>query len=243
MSRQIVYRLIYIPSLIGIVALVFLFASSSRPHTSFAPDSMKTFAAEDKSFRIDYPKSWEAKVATMNGTGTRAHFHRDEESEVVVSCDLTNSLMVDIARATSANQSGANQPSGSTASGTEGAAPSGLPAGMDAILKSAGSAGSQTPLQAAHNAGTAYMKSKFRHFEASKAVPFRLAGGDALTSDFTAKTTDFFNPKEIVGRHITVLTGNRPIDIDAYSPKGDEGDLYKALDAMLKTLRITETGG
>lgn len=114
---------------------------------------------------------------------------------------------------------------------------------MDAILKSAGGAGSQTPLQAAHSAGTAYMKSKFRHFETSKAIPSTLAGGEALTSGFTAKTTDFFNPKEVVGKHITVLIGNRPIDIDAYSPKGDEADIYKALDAMLKTLRISETGG
>ena len=250
MSRRLVYRAIYIPSLLALAVLVVAFAHPIRSRTAFTPAELTPFAAEDKSFRIDYPRSWKAEVSTLHGTGVQAHFHRDEDSEVVVTCDLTGSLMMDITRSSSAANTSLPGQEGAASSPAGGS----LPPGLESMLGGA-SAARKTPLQTAHASDTGYMRSKFRHYKEDQkegqkesqkddaAVKSEVAGGEALTSAFTAQTPDFFNPKDIVGKHITVLIGNRPVTINAYCPKGEEQDLFKILDIMLKTLRVSETGG
>ncbi len=251
MSRRLVYRAIYIPSLLAIAGMTTLFAHPARSRAAFNPKDMKAFTAEDKSFAVSYPSAWKVSVSTLNGTGTRAHFKRDATSEVVVTCDLAGSLMLDLSKlnASSPGLGGANSsldpntnasvpPASSRSTGMSGAGgvygTEGLP-GM-------GGAGAKTPLQSAHQTGAGYMMSKFRHYKQETGVPSQLAGGTALTSAFTANTPDFISPQDIVGRHITALVGNRPVTIDAYCVKGEnEDDLFRALGAMLPTLRVNET--
>ncbi len=248
MSRRLVYRAIYIPSLLAIAGMTALFAHPARSRAAFNPKDMKAFVADDKSFTVSYPSAWKVSVATLNGTGTRAHFKRDATSEIVVTCDLADSLMLDVSKlnASSPGMGGAGpSPDGSAVSqmppqASRSTEMSG--AGGVYSLEGLGGAGAKTPIQSAHQTGAGYMMSKFRHYKQETAVPSQLAGGAALTSAFTANTSDFISPQDIVGRHITVLVGSRPVTIDAYCVKGEnEDDLFRALGAMLPTLRVNET--
>lgn len=251
MSRRLVYRAIYIPSLLAIAGMTTLFAHPARSRAAFNPKEMKTFVADDKSFALSYPSAWQVSVATLNGTGTRAHFKRDATSEIVVTCDLAGSLMLDLSKlnTSSPGTGGANTspdsnanpslpPASSRSTGLSGAG------GVYGLEGLGGGTGAKTPIQLAHRTGAGYMMSKFRHYKEEAAVPSQLAGGAALTSAFTGATRDFISPQDIVGRHITVLVGSRPVTLDAYCVKGEnEDDLFHALRAMLPTLRINEAGG
>ena len=234
MSRRLVYRLIYLPCLLGLAALIGLFGHPTRSQGAVKTADMTTYVAADKSFSIGYPHTWGASASTLNGTGVRAHLRQSEQAEVIVTCDLAGSILADMSR-TGSNLA-ASLP-GMSGSGSSSGAELSLPglSGMDAAQ--------QTPLQAAHNFGAGYIKSKFAHYEEQPPEKSELAGGEALTSAFTAHTSSLLNPEEIVGRRVTVLSGNRPVTIDAYCPKDEAKAFFVTFENMLQTLRVSETGG
>ena len=254
MSRRLVYRAVYIPSLLAIAGMVVVFAHPIRSRAAFKPKEMATFVAEDKSFLIQYPRAWQKSVSNLNGTGTRAHFQRDTNSEIVVTCDLAGSLMLDMAKLNTppSGMSGADTSTaggtplppmgGAGASGT-GMSGAGGVSGLEG-LPGMGGIVAKSPVEAAHLAGAGYMRGKFRHYAPTPGVRSQMAGGEMMVSAFTARTADFINTQDIVGRHATVLVGNKPVSVDAYCVKGqDEDDLFRAFEAMLPTLRVNETGG
>lgn len=220
MSRRLVYRLVYVPSLIALVGLVAAFAHPTHSHS--APVGMKTYEAADHAFSIARPADWHTLSSNQNGTGSKVRIQRDANSEVVVTCDLSGSLMLDLSR--NGNPLGANFP------GMEGS-------GGGAF------AAQKTPLESAHEFGAAHLKGEFQHYVEQPAKPSVVGGHEALVSAFTAQTADMLNSHAVVGKRITVLAGNRPVTFDAFCPKGEENDFYPTVDAMLKTLSVSETGG
>ena len=232
MSRRLMYRLIYIPCLLGLAALVGLFGHPARSQGAVKAADMIPYVASDKSFTIQVPRAWGTGASTLNGTGVRAHLRHSEHAEVIVTRDLVGSIMTDMSR-TNPNLA-ASLP---TMSG------SGSPSGVEEALKGLGSAAQQTPLQAAHAFGTGYIKGKFAHYEEQPPVKSELADGETLTSAFTAKTPGFLNSEEIVGRHVTILAGTRPVTVDAYCPKDESKAFFATFETMLQTLRVSETGG
>jgi hypothetical protein len=235
MSRRLMYRLIYIPCLIGVAALIGLFGHLARSQGAVKAAGMTTYVAEDKSFSIGYPRTWGASASTMNGTGVRAHLRQSEHAEVIVTSDLAGSILADMSR--SGVNMGASLP-GMSGSGSTPGAETALP-----NLSGMGGAAQQTPLQAAHAFGAGYIRSKFAHYEEQPPEKSEMAGGAALTSAFTAQTSALLNPEEIVGRHVTILSGNRPVTIDAYCPKDEAKEFFTTFENMLQTLRVSETGG
>ena len=220
MSRRTVYRAIYVPCLLALGGLVVTFAHPT--HSRATPAGMKTFEAKDNSFRVSYPAEWRKLVSNQNGTGTQARFQRDAHAEVVVTCDLVGSIMLDFSR--NGNPSGVALP------------------GMEGVSGGAGAA-QKTPLQAAHEAGATHLVGELPRYAEQPPTASKIGGNDALTSAFTAQTADMFNAREVVGKRITILAGNRPVTVDAYCPKNDDNEFFSTVDAMLKTLSISEVGG
>ena len=220
MSRRLVYRIIYVPCLLALGGLVIAFAHPT--HARVTSSAMKAFVAGDKSFQISYPADWRKLVFNQNGTGTRAHFQRDAHAEVVVTCDLTGSILLDFSR--NGNPSGVSLP------GMEG-------------LSGGGAGGSKTPLQAAHESGSGHLDGELRHYAEQLPTPSKIGKYEAMTSDFTAQTAEMFNAQELIGKRITILVGNRPVTVDAFCPKNDADGFFSTVDAMLKTLSISEAGG
>ena len=232
MSRRLVYRLIYIPCLLGLAALVGLFGHPARSQSAVKAADMTLYVASDKSFTIQYPHTWGTGASTLNGTGVRAHLRQSEHAEVIVTRDLVGSILMDMSRTNPNLAASLPNMSGS-----------GSPSGVEEALKGMGGAAQQTPLQAAHAFGTGYIKGKFAHYEEQSPVKSELAGGETLTSAFSANTPGLLNSEEIVGRHVTILAGNNPVTIDAYCPKDEAKTFFATFEIMLKTLNVSETGG
>src|SRR5262245_27007817 len=110
---RILSRIIWIPSCIAVIAMVFMFAR--QPLAIPAPTEMTAFTSDDKVITVKHPGNWKAHSNSIHGNTTEVWFDPVRNATFAVTADLAGSLVADIAKSGNAQMSGLldNVPGGS----------------------------------------------------------------------------------------------------------------------------------
>ncbi len=218
---RILYRVVWIGSLLSILAMTFLFLKQPLALSTLAP--MKAYAAADKSLTFQYPGNWKPQEAASQGIASQVSFDPNATTHFAVISDLVGSLMGDVAK------SAPPLP-------VEGMP--GLPAGLTEKQKS--------PLETLHEMDVKLMgknKTRYPEFEAGATQPSKVSGMDALVTDFTFKKGNVWGAKEMVGMRVTVLAPDRQITILGTCAKENEKAMMATFDQIIGSMHFGPTGG
>jgi hypothetical protein len=203
-SKRLIYRMIWMPSAIALIVTFVFFLGHMA--TAAAPAAMTTYTMSDKSMQMQHPSNWKANESSQNGVGDSVRFVVDEYSGIRFNTDLIGSLMADIDKANNAQMSNLaslnpNGPSTPTSAG-------------------------KSPLEKAHERkGEELGKNKdFENYQEGQARTARIAGQEALISDFTYTEHGMMGNKEEVGLRATALLGeSRLLILDLQPPVPSDG--------------------
>ena len=215
MSKRIVYRLVWIPS---VILFAILLASFSRPSGgSSAPGQLKLYAANDKSLTIKYPDNWAPGETGEHGVKSVIRFDADQYTALTVSSDLMGSLMADIDK---------------------------TPAGLGGMMPG-GNAGGRTPLEKLHLAKGAELQTGklYAEYAEGNTTTEQIAGTDAFVTNFTYKEMEVSGLKEMVGVRATLLSGDRRIQMIGHCPKESEKEIITIFNKMMSSLHLSQAGG
>jgi hypothetical protein len=227
-SKSLIYRLIWIPSA---VALMVVFALFSRPGvTEAAPAAMTAYAMSDKSMQMQHPANWQASESSQHGVGASVKFVVDDYSGIRFSTDLAGSLQADIDRANSIMMS---NPDNSSADNPN---PEANPAPRPP---------DKSPLQKAHERkGQELEQSKeFENYQEGETRSVRIAGQEALMTDFTYTEHGAMGDKPEAGVRATALLGESRLLILAHCTKEKAKQLMPIFQQMIDSLQVSPTGG
>lgn len=212
MSRQVIYRLIWVPSAIALLAsLTFL---AGRPIATAAPGPLTTYTASDKSMRVQYPGNWEVHQLGSSGVDSGVRFAGGAYTAIRFSTDLAGSLMADIDRSGSSGMLGM------------------LPGG------GLGGAAQRSPLEKLHERkGQELAQSKgFPDYTEGQTRVQQIAGTEARVTDFTYTEPSLVGAQPMVGIRATALLGDRRLLIMAYCPRPQEKEIVPVFDKMIASL-------
>src|SRR5690348_5592111 len=99
MSQRILYRIMWVPSLLILAGMVVAFAM--QPATFPTPDALTPYTTSDKSIAIEHPGNWKAHTLSMQGISSEVRFDPAPHVRFRVVADLAGSLLADIDRSTS----------------------------------------------------------------------------------------------------------------------------------------------
>ncbi len=215
MSKRLVYRLVWIPS---VILFAIVLATFSRPSGGAAtPGGMKLYAANDKSLTIKYPDNWSPGETSEHGVKNVIRFDADQYTALTVSSDLMGSLMADIDKG---------------------------PAGLGGMMPGANGAG-RTPLEKLHLAkGSELQTGKlYPDYTEGNTTTEHIANTDAFVTDFTYKELEVSGLKEMVGIRETLLSGDRRIQMIGHCPKESEKEIMPVFKKMMSSLQLSQAGG
>src|SRR5436190_2236021 len=100
---RIVYRLIYITSALAILGMTVGF--SVLPAALPLPSAMKHYVSGDRSIGIKHPGNWKTHERASHAVETELEYKPAQHARFTVNVDLQGSLMADIMKSTSAENS------------------------------------------------------------------------------------------------------------------------------------------
>ncbi|HLV81508.1 MAG TPA: hypothetical protein VKT32_14575 [Chthonomonadaceae bacterium] len=224
MASRVLYRAIWVPSALALLALTVLF---SRQTTALpTPGKLAPYVSGDQVIHIAHPANWKPDASSNHGVETIVSFAPARGVLFSVTTDLQGSLMADISKATG---------------GVD--LPSNLP-GMDLGGGNGPPPAAQSPLEKLHalqgrNVGSA---KEFLHFQDGTTAPAQVAGLEALATDFTCELPGLWSPTPMVGKRFTALSGDRRVSVIYACPKDRQAELTPIFTQMLQTLQIGQGG-
>jgi hypothetical protein len=262
MERSIIYRCVWIPSAIALIAITVAF--SRGPVVNAAPGKLIPFTTDDHAISIQHPDNWKPHAESMNAVVTTVHFDPAPDIHFGVKADLVGSLLADTSRPPGGMPPDSSGQGGMPGSGDASGQP-GMPGGADSsggggggdmaaqlqslsaqnpqLSKQLGSL-SKDPLTAAHQRQQATLEGggQYPGMKEGETQKIRVAGYDALTTDFTFQNPNPLSPEALSGTRITVLSGERQISIVGYCPTKDFNTYGPVFLKMLNSLDLGQGG-
>lgn len=223
MASRALCRVVWIPSALALVGTVSAFAV--MPHPVPAPGDLMTFTSNDKTLSVSHPENWKSQSMSIGGNSAEVTYRPTKNVMVRFGTDLQGSLMADISRSTNAMPDTSN-----------------LPPELANQL-GAGMTKRKTPLESVHEMDMAILAKEFEGYQEGKTTPTRLAGLEALQTDFTYQMSDLFTKRQVVGKRFTALSNDRRVTALYYMPKESEAKLLPVIQKMIRSLKIGQQGG
>ena len=226
MATPVLYRAIWIPSAVLLAGMVTLY--SVQPEAIPSVGESKTFTTEDRSITVEHPANWKPRQLSMNSVLTQVEFEPSRSVHIVIKSDLQGSLMADMSKAAASTGSGMTDAQGNL-----------LP-GMEQREQK-----QKTPLEKLHAAQGAAMETEYaeRHYEEGETKPTKVGSVEALTTDFTFEESGLFGKKQMAGKRVTALGGERRLTIIATCPKEAVSSIGKAFDSIIESVEMGQPGG
>ncbi len=219
MSNRVLSRIVWVPSLIAILVMTFLFAR--HPQAIAEPSQMVSFTTDDKTITVDHPSNWRAHSNSQHDVMTEVWFLPANNSELHVSTDFAGSLMGDIARSSNNMMDNLGSMLGN---------------GQQIEVKK------KSPLEQLHESYAGVMEKEFDDYQEGTTEKTTVSGMEALATSFTFKKPSIWGSREMVGKRFTALPNDRRVKITYYCQKDMQGKLEPTFQKMLATLRITQGG-
>ena len=218
-----VYRLIWIPSALAILGLTAYFGT--QPIAIPTPAPMKRYTTGDRSVRIQHPGNWKAHERSSHGIETVLEFVPARNVRMSVTVDLQGSLVVDVLKSAD----------------TETSRIAGMIPGGEAL-----NTHQQSPLVHLHAADGTHMKNdpvEFPGLEDGATTEARIAGKEALITTCTWTSPGIFGSQPMVGRRVTVLSGDHHVSAIYGCPKEMQKSLLPVFDTMMSSMELDVPGG
>lgn len=225
MSSSLVYRIIWVPSLIALIVMVVLFGS--QPYKMPPPTAMKTFVTGDKTIVVSHPGNWEGHDASVHDVMTKVHFDPTQNVHLVIVTDLQNSLMADMNRASNNAMSSLSDSMGQQPGGGQEPPPPPM----------------KTPLERAHEDQAARLGKSYVEFQDGPTTQTQVSNVDALISDFTFQGKGLFGSQEMAGKRVSALAGDRYLSVVFTCPKESMAELAPTFTKILESLQVRPAGG
>ena len=195
-----------------VAALVAIFVfQASKPEPLKAPTAFAPFVASDKSFACESPVGWKSASAAEHAV-TQGVLFKNGSAKIDITADLAGSLMGDIAAA------------GNNMAGMGGMVP-GMP----------GAPPPKPPVETVHEMAQRSMAKNLAEFEPTPMKPLQSSIGEARYSEYTAKGG--LLEGKIRGYHITILGGERRVNVICQCPERDWKTLKPAFSRVVQSLR------
>lgn len=221
MPRRAIYRAIWIPSLLALLAMEGVYAL--QPYHLPPSGDLVTYTTSDGSISLLRPSNWKPYDTSRSGESASVRFAPVRTVRFSVATNLAGSLLADIAKG----------PGGAGAS-----ALNGLPGVPGAPQAGA----SKPPLEGASDRQAQSLESDGQHYpeyQDGESRHIQLAGVDAIETDFTYKTDGPFGPLdrvEMVGKRVAALLSDREMDVVCSCAKRDDGIMRPVFEAMIASL-------
>ena len=217
---RVLYRIVWIVSLLAILGMSILFITQPPSLPTLAP--MVAYLSDDKSLALQYPGNWKPHEASSQAVASRLAFDPNAYTHFSVNSSLAGSLMGDVAKSNNAML---------------GSLP-GMPAAVADKLK--------PPLQTLHEASLERMANsitRYADFEKGATQQTHLGTVEALATEFTFKRSGVWGKKEMVGTFVTALATDREVTVTATCSKDLQKTLKPVFDQMIASMRLGQTGG
>ena len=212
-------RAVWIPSLFALAGMTVLFAKSG-PRV-IAPAAFKSVSVGDKSLALQAPGNWKARVVSSHAVMSSITFKSDKTQYFEVTSDLSGSLVADMSRANS-GQAEALQ---------------GMP-GFSGSMGVLPNDPKKTPLEKLHDRQGAMLKEEYLEYTEGKTTPTKIAGQEALQTEFTCQLPDPWEQRKMTGRRISALTGERSVSVEYHCVEPRQKDLFPVFVKMVKSVQL-----
>ncbi|HLJ54466.1 MAG TPA: hypothetical protein VKT77_05455 [Chthonomonadaceae bacterium] len=220
---QTLHRTIWIISALAIAGMTVLFAT--QPGSAVAVGETKRFTTADRSIAIDHPANWKPRSRSVQAVETEVEFNPSHDAFLSVDANLQGSLMADMLK--SANSE--NSRIASMVPGGEALNPHQL-----------------SPLEHLHAVRAAHMKdlpAEYPGFTDGETAREQVAGHEALVSNCTWMSAGLFGGQPMVGRRVTILSGDHEVSVVYGCPRAKQKDYLPVFDRMLRSLALDVPGG
>ena len=229
MSKRTLYRLVWIPSVVSILVMGFMF--SKQPLDVPEPTEMLTYRTDDKMIVVKHPGNWKATTLSMHAVVTVVTFEPSRNIRIQFTADLAGSLLADaFTPRTGEGIGGMPVENGNQSSDAE------------SFLKALNNTAQKqkSPLELMHESQSkSLMKEHIsQKYKEEKAAKVELAGKEAMVSAFNFEQSGFMSTVEMVGKRFTALTGDRHIDIIYQCPRDTEKEIAPIFDKMIASLQV-----
>jgi hypothetical protein len=212
MSRLIIYRAIWAPSLAAILVMLAVFAR--QPFSIPAPGRLVPYTSGDKTIAILHPDNWSPSVTSAQATVTRVTFDPTIAVHFSVTSDLTGSLVADMNRAGGAM--------------------------LEHVPGSIGQAANQpSPIEAVHAMQQSRLEASgdYPDFTDGETTRTQIDGHEAAITPFTYVRSSLVGHTPMVGTRVTVLFQDRSMGIVCGCPKDIEKTLMPVFDQMIQSVK------
>ena len=214
MSSRILYRVIWVPSLLAIFGMTIAFGRA--PATVPQPGTLVQWESGDKSISIMRPENWRAQSMGASGTSMEVWFEPANYCYFGAKSDLAGSLMADIARAPSM---------GGMEEGEEGGAPRVAPL---------------SPTEKLHIGAAEDLPRKYKGYEEGPTEKTNINGLEAVMTSFTFNKKGLWGERPMAGKRVTMLTTERRMTVFCYCPENLKEILMPVFDQMIMTFKAGE---
>jgi hypothetical protein len=217
MGKRALYRAIWVPSVLALAGLIVFFAQQPTAIPTPAPPT--TFTTSDKTITVSHPGNWKPLEGSIHAVKTKVQFEPTKNIRVVIETDLAGSLLGDISKASSNMLS--NLP--------------GLGQQLTAKQK--------TPLESVHELQAKELKEIYEGFQDGATAKTKVAGLEALVTDFTFQERGVWGNREMAGKRVSALASERRLTVVCHYPKEAQEPMAPVIAQMLGSLQVRPTGG
>ncbi|MCS6863074.1 MAG: hypothetical protein NZT92_22440 [Abditibacteriales bacterium] len=217
MTKRVLYRVIWVPSVMVLAGLIVFFAQQPTALPTPAPPT--TFTTSDKTITVSHPGNWQPLEGSMHAVKTKVKFEPTKNVRVVIETDLAGSLIGDISKASSNMLSN-------------------LP-GIGQQL----AAKQKTPLETVHELQAKELKESYEGFQDGATTKAKVAGLEALVTDFTFQERGVWGRREMAGKRVSALASERRLSIVCHYSKDAQEQMAPVIAQMLSSLQVRPTGG
>lgn len=217
MAKRALYRAIWVPSVIVLGGLIVFLAQQPTAVPTPAPPT--TFTTSDKTITVSHPGNWEPLESSLHAVETKVRFEPVKNVRMVIKTDLKGSLVGDVSRASSNMMSN-------------------LP-GIGEQL----AAKQKTPLESVHELQAKELKETYEGFQDGTTTKAKVAGLEALVTDFTFQERGVWGSREMAGKRVSALASERRLTVVCHYPKDAQQQMSPVIAQMLGSLQVRPTGG
>ncbi len=179
-----------------------------------APLGFATYNAPDGGFQVAQPLGWSNDASSSMATDSGARF-KQGACKIIVSSDLSGSLMADIAQSQNTQQQNI-------------ASEAGLPAPTTAL----------PPVEKLHEAGKQDMTAAYPGYLEQPMQTFQCAAGPARVSEFTSDTGGSAPIDHLHGYRATILSNQRRITVVEVCPEQNWSILSSSFQHVLESVAV-----
>ena len=217
MSKRILYRAIWLPSLLGIIGMTLAFGTA--PAKVPTPGALTTWEAGDKSFSISRPDNWRPQSMGAAGTSMEVWFEPANYVYLGAKSDLAGSLFADISRG--------------PAIGGIGEGTGEIGEGLEQIRREP----QKSPTEKLHLSAAESLPEKYKDYEEGPTTKGTIDGKEAIMTEFTFKKKGLWGDRPMAGKRVTMLSNERRMTVFSYCPENLKAELFPVFDQMINSFK------